>query len=132
MASADGEPAQTTKDNLMFWLEVLYKLACGNQGVTAADKLDATFKGQFDELTAPEGSATLRDLLLGRTTGYRFARIPVRALGVCMHIISDSYAVGHTQRELLNPDDLAPRDPSGKFRLPCVSFQPCPLILHLS
>ena len=115
MATDVGEPAQTTKDKLMLWLEVMYKLACGNQGVAGSDKLAARFPKDFDNSTDPNGDATLNNLILGTTPSYKYVKLERRALGICMHIIQDSYAVGHTQRRFLNCQDLAPRDDQGAF-----------------
>ncbi len=55
MATKLGEPAQTTKDKLMSWLEVMYKLACGDQGVSPNDKLAARFPNDFNDTTVPNG-----------------------------------------------------------------------------
>ena len=115
MATKVGEPAQTTKQNLMSWLEVMYKLACLNQGISANDQLVTRLPNHFDSSTVPTGSATLKELILATTPSYNEMKIEDRALGICLHIIQDSYAIGHTQRSLLNPQDLAPRDPQGKL-----------------
>ncbi len=113
MATKLGEPAQTTKDKLMPWLEVMYKLACGDQGVSPNDKLAARFPNDFNDTTVPNGWATLKDLILATTPGYGWVKFERRALGICLHIIQDSYAIGHVQRRVLNPQDLAGRDGEG-------------------
>lgn len=113
MAPKVGEPALTTKHNLMGWLEVMYKFACGGQGVASTDQLAEKFPNDFNASTVPNGSATLKELILATTPSYGWANLERRALGICLHIIQDSYAIGHTQRCLCNPEDLAPRDQQG-------------------
>ena len=122
MASKSGEAAETTKGNILTWTEIMYKLACGNQGVVTQDKLTAVLPSQFNSSTKPTGDATLKQLLLATTSSYRFPNIQRRALGVCLHIIQDSYAIGHTQRCLLNSEDLAGRDENGKC-LPSITLE---------
>jgi hypothetical protein len=100
----DEEP-EVTKRKVMLWLEVMYKLAVGKQGVSANDRLDARLGEFFTASTKPKGSETLQDLLLGTTREYKKVDFQRRALGCCFHIIQDSYAVGHCQRALLNPGD---------------------------
>ena len=113
MATQVGEPAQTTKQNLMLWLEVMYKLACGDQGISSTDQLATRFPNDFKASTVPLGSATLKDLILATTPSYGWVKLECRALGICLHTIQDSYAIGHVQRRLLNPQDLAPRNRQG-------------------
>ncbi|KAH7316744.1 hypothetical protein B0I35DRAFT_479562 [Stachybotrys elegans] len=109
MASCMGEDARVTRDRAIAWFEVMYKLAIG-QGVTENDRLAEKFPGDFHASSEPNGDSSLRDLLLGTTPAYSGSDIPRRALGSCLHLIQDSYAVGHTLRRLLNPEDLEARD----------------------
>jgi len=88
----------------MLWLEVMYKLAVGQVGPN--DRIDSTpLRDFFNNSTVPQGSDTLRNLLLGKTKSYKYVIIERRALGSCFHTIQDSYAVGHCQRRLANPWD---------------------------
>ncbi|KAF4990836.1 hypothetical protein FGRMN_8217 [Fusarium graminum] len=116
MGSKMGEKPQKTRQNILTWMEVMYKLACGDQGVSEKDTLDNVLPGYFDEDTVPAKTDTLRDLLLATTPKYKKADIQKRAFGVCLHMISDSYALGHTQRRLRNPADLVERDTAGYIR----------------
>ncbi|KAL9612990.1 MAG: hypothetical protein Q9167_002467 [Letrouitia subvulpina] len=116
MATKNGEAPEDTKRNILTWMEVMYKLACGNQGTAVQDKLKAALPAQFNGSTDPTSDATLKQLLLATTPNYRFSNLQRRALGVCLHIIQDSYAIGHTQRCLLNPEDQANRDESDDDR----------------
>ena len=122
MASKTGEAAETTKQSILMWMEVMYKLACDNQGVATHDKLKTVLPTQFNGSTMPNDDATMKQLLLATTPSYRFSNVQSRGLGVCLHIIQDSYAVGHTQRCLLNPGDLAGRDDDGEY-LPTPKIQ---------
>jgi hypothetical protein len=53
---------------------------------------------------------------MGATPSYRAAEMQKRALGSCLHVITDSYAVGHTQRRLLNGPEYDGRDAQGFYR----------------
>ncbi|KAI5369194.1 hypothetical protein Slin14017_G000730 [Septoria linicola] len=106
MAPSKGATAQSTKDQLMLWLKTMYKLACGNQGVQASDSLSSVFGDQyFNTNTEPNGGQSIQELVLAPSTHFTKLDIQKRALGVCLHIIQDSYAVGHTKRKVLNPED---------------------------
>ncbi|KAK6507218.1 hypothetical protein TWF481_005668 [Arthrobotrys musiformis] len=131
MGSRDGELPHHTRGRLLDWMGVMYRLACGDQGVEENHDLREHFPGLFSGDTDPSEWATLRDLILGTTPEYRNTQIPLRALGICLHTIQDSYAMGHTQRRLLNPQDFSGRDLNGylNFKLgtwakwgPIVSF----------
>ena len=113
MGTKSGEKPEATRARLVSWLEVMYKLACGNQGITEDDKLSDCLSQHFNEATDPSGDKTLRDLLLADTPSYKNSNISMRALGSCLHTIQDSYAIGHTQRRLINPHDLEERDKDG-------------------
>lgn len=116
MGTKGGEKPEATRARLVSWLEVMYKLACGNQGVHENDKLSDHLAQHFNDTTNPSGDKTLRDLLLADTSSYTKSNVPMRALGSCLHTIQDSYAIGHTQRRLLNPHDLEERDKDGYLR----------------
>lgn len=111
-AGAGEEPAETQR-KLLKWIEVMYKLACGNQGVSDTDQLKQTLGEWFNADTKPTDQETMRGLILASTPNYYQTNIQWRALGVCLHLISDSYAVGHTQRRLRNPDSYQGRDSKG-------------------
>lgn len=111
-SSLDEEPAETLR-KLLTWFEVLYKLACGNQGVSDTDKLKQNLGEWFNSKTSPTDEATLRELILASTPNYNQTNIQRRALGICLHMIADSYAVGHTQRRLKNPDSYLGRNSAG-------------------
>ncbi|KAF4975679.1 hypothetical protein FZEAL_7569 [Fusarium zealandicum] len=110
MGSHEGEKPQVTRKRLLAWIEIMYKLACGDQGVSEDDTLGGCFPNYFHTKSVPSTDSTLRDLLLATTPDYKKANLRQRALGTCLHIISDSYALGHTQRRLKNPSDLVDRD----------------------
>ncbi|KAM0467777.1 hypothetical protein ACHAP7_011581 [Fusarium lateritium] len=116
MGSKMGEKPQKTRQNILTWMEVMYKLACGDQGVSENDALSDVLPGYFGKETVPSKSDTLRDLLLATTPKYNKADIQKRAFGICAHMISDSFALGHTQRRLRNPADLIERDTAGYIR----------------
>ena len=111
MGAHENEMPHDTRDRVLKWMGVMYKLACGNQNVSELQPLRDHFPESFNDSTDPSGSSTLRDLILATRPEYKYSKIPLRALGICMHIIEDSYAMGHVQRRLLNPQDFIGRDP---------------------
>lgn len=114
MGAADGEMPHITRERMLQWMGVMYKLACGNQGVSEDQHLREHFDdSMFNRKTDPSGGTTLRDLILADRPEYRGSNIPLRALGICMHMIQDSYAMGHVQRRLLNRWDFERRDKNG-------------------
>lgn len=110
MGSYEGEDPIETRQRLLDWLQIMYKLACGDQGVSEDGHLKKHFPQHFGKDTTPSKHDTLRDLLLATTPGYARANIKQRALGSCLHIIADSFALGHTHRRLRNPLDLAEQE----------------------
>lgn len=113
MGSEGGEEPAETQRKLLRWFEVIYKLACGNQGVSDTDQLKQNLGEWFDASTKPTDQDTMRDLMLASTPSYNQTNIQRRALGVCLRLISDSYAVGHTQRRLRNPESYQGHDSKG-------------------
>ncbi|KAJ0327672.1 hypothetical protein COL5a_005642 [Colletotrichum fioriniae] len=116
MAGQSNEDPHDTKANMLSWLEIIYKLAIGAQDVKETDSLAGRFPTRFSSYSDPSGEASLRQLFLGRTPSYRKANISKRAFGHCLHMVQDSYAVGHTLRRLSNPGDLDGKDSEGFFR----------------
>jgi hypothetical protein len=112
MGAADHEMPHTTRERMLHWMGVMYKLACGNQGVSENQSLREHFDDSMFNGT-PSGRSSLRDLILADRPEYRASNIPLRALGICMHMIQDSYAMGHVQRRLLNRWDFERRDKNG-------------------
>ncbi|KAF7762342.1 hypothetical protein Agabi119p4_8935 [Agaricus bisporus var. burnettii] len=106
MASTVNEPPGETQRKIMLWLEVMYKLSVGD-GIYETDRIDSTGLSEFfNNATTPRGSETLRGLLVGTTPQAWDTNIERRALGSCFHVIQDSYAVGHCQRGLINPNNM--------------------------
>ncbi|KAI0471227.1 hypothetical protein F4859DRAFT_505114 [Xylaria cf. heliscus] len=113
MGGSIGEAPTETQRKILKWFAVMYKLACGNQGVSDTDQLKQVLGEWFNTTTTPTDQKSLRDLILASTPHYYLTNIQQRALGICLHIISDSYAIGHTQRRLKNPDSYRGRDKNG-------------------
>ena len=105
MACRSGEPPQETKRKLMLWLEVMYKLANGEDGITADTEIGNTKLSEFfPVLSLPQSFKPLL-YLLSKESRFQGKDIGRRAIGSMFHIIQDSYAVGHTERKPLNPED---------------------------
>ncbi|KAK3331331.1 hypothetical protein B0H66DRAFT_598818 [Apodospora peruviana] len=102
MGSKVGESPSITRRNILLWLEVMYKLACGNQGISWNDRIDSKLGALFNDNTSPQGSSTFRALILGKTTRYTNVLLDRRAIGSCFHVIQDSYALGHCLRRVEN------------------------------
>ena len=99
MGSQAGEHPATTKKLVLQWLEIMYSVAVGAMDPTTP--LKATWLNEHFE--DPTHYATLGELLTFKHKSQ--ANVAHRALGSCFHILQDTYAIGHTRRELLNPSD---------------------------
>lgn len=125
MAAQEREEPQETKEKIMMWLEIMYKLSVGDQGIhenMRLDQIDVSSSSRyqlrmfFKEDTSPSGGETLRGLLTGNTQ-YEDTMISRRALGSCFHIIQDSYARGHVRRWPLNAGELESHSMSCPYHL---------------
>ena len=105
MASQSGEPPQETKRKLMVWLEVMYKLANGEDGITADTEIGSTKISEFCPMLSLPPSFKPLHYLLSKESPFQGKDIGRRAIGIIFHIIQDSYAIGHTKRTPLNPED---------------------------
>ncbi|OAL51015.1 subtilisin-like protein [Pyrenochaeta sp. DS3sAY3a] len=111
MASKSGENPAETKEKLMKWLSVLWKLANGEQGITPDTVISKTDLSAFcPNFSLPANWGTLR-YLLSNESSFEALDIPRRALGSMFHIIQDSYSLGHTRRTLLNPEAKISHNP---------------------
>lgn len=109
----DERPAETKK-KIMTWLEVMYKIAIGK--ISIATKLrDVELAGEeehdryplrrlFDAGTRPADWMTIHTLLT-HDHSYPNVKHDRRAIGICLHLVQDSYARGHCQREILKSED---------------------------
>ena len=115
MASRVGESPHETVSKILMWCEVMYKIVVGGSGITKDSRIGnvpVSYNGCqlgsfFDFGTEPSDDDNLWRLLTCNTK-YREVHFQARALGSLFHIIQDSFARGHTQRKLLNPNDLEP------------------------
>ncbi|KAL8714719.1 MAG: hypothetical protein Q9225_006511 [Loekoesia sp. 1 TL-2023] len=88
----------TTKISVLQWMETMYSVAIG---ALSPDTLliNTVVSRWFDD---PANYTTVGELLTHRHPSPAF--IPHRALGSCFHVIQDSYVIGHTSCERLNPN----------------------------
>lgn len=112
MACETGEKPEESKRKVMLWLEVMYKLAAGEDGITS----DLTIrKTRLTELwpagSLPPATETLRYMLSGKESKFQGMDPRRRAIGSIFHIIQDSYAIGHTRRVPLNQQDMLSEHP---------------------
>jgi len=93
MASTDVEPPEKTRQAMLGWAEVCWKLATGGLSPAAGpDQLGPMLPGA-------EGFPPTAARLLACSP----AEVPLRALGSLFHLVEDSYAGGHVEREVLGP-----------------------------
>jgi hypothetical protein len=131
MAEVAGEDPYDTLAKVMLWAEFTYRLAISDASSGGAiansllENISLTTKGKksktefnfgmfFKPGTDPDNKFSVRKLFL-RDTQYKAPILVRRALGSLLHTIQDSYAIGHTKREILNPEDLLPGAPH-KFK----------------
>ena len=113
MGAELGEQPDDTLNKIMLWLEVAYKLSIGEDGLGPDDVIGSvpitsgeySLSHFFTDTSTPTASDNLFELF-ACSTEFEGVDVRRRALGTCMHIVQDSYAKGHTRRELLNPEDL--------------------------
>ena len=107
MGSEVNEAPQKTQADILRWAESLYEVSIGHLGGKTALASAPGFKAYFNAQTSPKATATVFDLLTC-STKYEHADVRYRARGSVLPILQDSYAKGHPQRPLLNPEDLQP------------------------
>ena len=128
MATQDGETPTATRDKVLMWLELMYRLASGERTVSQDTQIQDIHLPQaalqpgtfFSNTSDPPATTTLKSLL-ARNGQYANVDIRRRALGSCLHIVQDSYAYGHIRRQLLNDNG---RVSIGKF-LADLGSPPC-------
>ncbi|KAH6680104.1 hypothetical protein F5X68DRAFT_193152 [Plectosphaerella plurivora] len=117
MAAAVGEQPGETKRRVMIWMEVMYKLSNGEDGITPDNLLKDTKLGDLlaKPISVPGSSVPPMfqplSYMLAPKTPFKALDIRRRALGSMFHVIQDSYAIGHTQRVPLNKEDQTSVDP---------------------
>ncbi|KAL8690058.1 MAG: hypothetical protein Q9218_004411 [Villophora microphyllina] len=115
MGSAKGEWPTETRNNILSLMEIMYKLACGNQSITPDTQIkDTWLRRFFTAFSTPNKYDDLRELL---TDNHKTpANVKHRAMGSLFHLIQDSYTHGHTRRVLLNPEDQDRSSSTLKFK----------------
>ncbi len=92
MASSDAEAPATTKSHMLNWARFLIKVAKGV--ITTDTKLKDI--SEVSSLFPKQGDLTVKELF-GWGKG-EFVKIRQRAVGALFHMIQDSYAHGHVER----------------------------------
>ncbi|KAF4965852.1 hypothetical protein FSARC_6372 [Fusarium sarcochroum] len=115
MASNRGEDPDETKEKVMVWMEVMYKLATGEDGINPDMEVSKTKLTKFCPVRSLPPQYLSLAYFLAKTSQFEGLDIRRRALGSMFHVIQDSYAIGHTRRELINEKDKISDDPL-KFR----------------
>lgn len=93
MASSDAEAPSTTKANMLNWARFLVKVAKGVITTTTKLKDVPEVSGLFKS----QGELTIKQLF-GWGEG-EYVKIRQRAVGALFHMIQDSYAHGHVERD---------------------------------
>jgi hypothetical protein len=97
MATRDGEPAIETQRKILVWAEFTYKVATGS--LDQRTQIHNVPISGIRELFAsnPQVSALrIEQLFRGNRNAKRVA------IGSLLHMVHDSYALGHAQREVLD------------------------------
>jgi hypothetical protein len=92
MASSDGESPEVTRKNVLMWAEFTWKVATGDY--VLGTRLVNTVPGM--EKIFSSGWSVQQLFTLGDPTYRR--QIKDVAFGSLLHLVSDSFALGHTQR----------------------------------
>ncbi len=96
MADRDGVPASETREKIIMWMEFSYRVARGE--ISGSTRLDRVPVAGIPQLFAGDASlqnATVADL-------FRTDQVRAAAAGSMLHIIQDSFADGHVERENLD------------------------------
>jgi hypothetical protein len=96
MAAIDGEEAAQTQRKILSWSEFVYKVATGR--IPSKERLDRIPIEDVRQLFAGDstlGSKTVAELFRGSGAVRRVA------IGSLLHIVQDSYAAGHAEREIV-------------------------------
>lgn len=104
MACRPGEPAEETKQKIMVWLEVMYRLS-SEDGINSKSILEDTKLIEFCPPVCLPPSFMSMCYMFSKDSKFRAVDIGRRAIGSMFHVIQDSYAIGHTRRTPLNPLD---------------------------
>lgn len=98
MASKDGEKAEETKKKMMAWAEFNVSVATGKIGPdTKLDEIEG-----IQELFKEQKGFTVKDLFGGSAAGGKALSgddVKQRAAGALLHMIQDSHAQGHCERD---------------------------------
>ena len=97
MAARDGESAVETQRKILMWAEFAYKVATGELDQRVVMR-SVPLDGIRDLFGENPSIASLKVEQLFR--GSRYAKRV--AIGSLLHMIQDSYALGHAQREVLD------------------------------
>lgn len=112
MAAADGERAEVTQARMLDWAQFAYQVATGSiDQTTRLDRVPIPSVRAYFQGDAVLASKSIEQLFKDR-------RHVKRAMaGVLLHMVQDSYAGGHAERELLEVrgPDGAPRFARGRI-----------------
>ncbi|KAF8926638.1 hypothetical protein EDD21DRAFT_15817 [Dissophora ornata] len=109
MADKEGEDPHDTQKKILAWLEIMYKVAIGQ--ISKDTKLRDVelardneqdrypLRRLFNNSTKPCDNDSIHTLMTSNTW-YKNVKHNRRALGVCLHVIQDSYARGHCHRRI--------------------------------
>ncbi len=93
MASPGEKSAEDTRGRMLAWAEFCWKVSLGELSPSA--RMDSIPLDVIRELLRDHGAKTVQQLFQAPTE----AVASQRALGSLLHVVEDSYAVGHVERE---------------------------------
>lgn len=97
MASADEQPALVTQANILAWAEFAYQVA--TQQIDAETKLKDVRTPHFQNFFSKQPGWTINYLFAPTYRLKALEYTPQMALGSLLHVIQDSYSLGHTLRD---------------------------------
>lgn len=109
MASKDEELPEITRDNILMWIEFLYKVSTGE--LTRTTKFKEVNVQGFNKFFKRQSESELQFVL---QQDYRLSRsddFQLHALGAILHTIQDSYSESHTERDFKSSENC----PDGKI-----------------
>lgn len=110
MASADGETPQHTQRRILAWAEFTWAVALGEMPMDQT--LHTSGVDGFDEVFAYNREWRVQDLFaLGNPQMRQPDRLSRVALGSLMHLVQDSFAAGHVERQEPTPGRTCPGNP---------------------
>jgi len=104
MASVDSELADVTREKIIMWAEFTWRVALGDFPLSMLVK-DVPIQG-FSDLFKNRGWSILDLFSLGNPHVRKPHNMSQLAFGSLLHMVEDSFAMGHTERAVPDPEEI--------------------------